>query len=118
MHELLAFLGALKTQLDRSEVAYHAYIDSGQTFLYAKILKKSNDGIRDLLLSKTHLLPPDLYGNAIALLHHIDVWSVLWEDTFLIRNPSITCVFSFANDVIFPATEVQRIIDYYNVLKR
>lgn len=113
MKNIDEFLGIVKTQLARSELAYKAYIDSGKLFLYAKILKEVNDSLRCLLVSKTHLLPPEQIMNSLSLIHHIDVWSTVWEDTFALQKPSINSVFSFENTVRYPVSEVYMLLSYY-----
>lgn len=113
MCELIDFLGEVKTQLERSHLAYKSYINGGKKFLYAKILKISNDELRDLLVRKTHLLPAEQNKNAVSLIHHLDVWSTLWEDACMFMKPSILSVFVFDNQVNFPANEVESLLAYY-----
>ena len=107
------FLGSVNTQLGRSELAYDGYLKSGKMFLYAKILKDSNDSLRDLLISKTHLLPAEHAANSLALIHHIDVWSSIWDYNFALHRPSLGSVFSFDNEVRFPHKEVALLLDFY-----
>lgn len=107
------FLGMLKTQIVRSELAYRAYINSGKIFLYAKVLKDINESIRCLLLDKTHLLPPEQVENSLALIHHIDVWSAIWEEFYLLEKPCLKSIFSFENTINFPRNEVNLLLDYY-----
>ena len=107
------FLGIVRTQLARAELAYKAYIDSGKIFLYAKILKDVNDSLSFLLVSKTHLLPPEQIKNSLSLIHHIDVWSAVWEDAYALQKPSLKCVFTFENTVNFPRHEVSLLLSYY-----
>ncbi len=118
MDQIKDFLGVVKTQVERSQIAYNHYINNGKIFLYAKILKKINDELRDHLLLKTHLLPVDQSKNALAIIHHIDVWASLWEDNYILVNPSLTSVFEFQNKVNFPAKEVQNLIEYYEEIRR
>ncbi len=106
------FLGIVKTQLARAEFAYKAYIDSGKIFLYAKILKDVNDSLRFLLVHKTHLLPPEQIKNSLSLIHHIDVWSTVWEDAYALQKPSLKSVFTFENTVNFPRHEVFLLLSY------
>lgn len=107
------FLGIVKTQLARAEFAYKAYIDNGKIFLYAKILKDVNDSLRFLLVSKTHLLPPEQMKNSLSLIHHVDVWSAIWEDAYALQKPSLKSVFTFENTVNFPRYEVSLLLSYY-----
>jgi hypothetical protein len=111
------FLGVVKTQLDRSEIAYNCYIAGGRCFLYAKILKKINEELRDLLVVKSHLLPVEQAKNALALIHHLDVWSSLWEDAYILLAPSLTSNFEFQNEINFPAKEVQNLVEYYENIR-
>jgi hypothetical protein len=117
MSDLINFLGEVKTQLDRSHLAYKSYINDGKKFLYAKILKSSNDEIRNLLLRKTYLLPNDQAKNAVALIHHIDVWSTLWDDAYISLKPSMKSVFVFDNQVNFPAKEVESLFEFYDKIR-
>ena len=117
MCDLINFLGEVKTQLDRSKLAYESYIKDGKRFLYAKILKGSNDEIRDLLLRKTHLLPNGQTKNALAIIHHIDVWSILWDDAYLSLKPSMASVFVFGNKINFPSKEVENLFEYYDKIR-
>lgn len=114
------FLGVARTQLSRAELAYNAYIKSGKTFLYAKILKVANDALRDLLVRNTHLLPIEQTTNALALIHHIDVWGAIWEESVASEKPSLMDVFTFENGVNFPREEVALLMEYYekNFCKR
>jgi hypothetical protein len=107
------FLGMMKTQIVRSELAYKAYINSGKIFLYAKVLKDINEALRCLLLENTHLLPSEHIANSLILIHHIDVWSAIWEESYLLEKPSLTTVFSFENTVNFPRKEVNMLLNYY-----
>lgn len=113
MTGITEFLGMVKTQLARAEFAYKAYIDSGKIFLYAKILKDVNDSLRFLLVNKTHLLPPEQMKYSLSLIHHIDVWSTVWEDAYALQRPSLKSVFTFENTVNFPRHEVSLLLSYY-----
>ena len=110
------FLGIAKTLLDRSDAAYKAYMSNGKIFLYAKILKQSNDALRELLINNAHLLPAEHTGNALALIHHIDVWSAIWEDAYESNKPALTSVFVFDNVVNFPRKEVALLMNYYETI--
>jgi len=107
------FLGVARTLLGRSDAAYQAYIKNGKVFLYAKILKESNDALRELLINNAHLLPMEHARNALALIHHIDVWGAIWEDTYQASQPGLMSVFAFENVVNFPRKEVEMLMDYY-----
>lgn len=106
-------LGEVRTQLDRSQIAYRAYIANGKVLLYAKIIRECNYAVRDLLIGGTHLLPTEQAKNALALIHHIDVWGTIWEDAFIASHPSLMEVFTFDNAVTFPREEVASLMKFY-----
>jgi hypothetical protein len=111
------FLGILDTLLKRGNLAYKAYLWSGEKFLYAKILKEINDAIKQLLVQNTYLLPAAQCDNAIALLHHIDVWSAIWDDVAENEKPNSSSIFIFENVVNFPHTQVTSLMTYYETLR-
>src|SRR5438552_17165381 len=55
-------LAPLAMQLARTERAFNRW-DGRNLFLEGKIIAEGNRTIRDLLLSKGHLIPPDLAGD-------------------------------------------------------
>ncbi len=107
------FLGVLKTLLERADTTYKCYIASGKKFLYAKILKECNLAITTLLIHNTHLLPKKYVKNAIALLHHLDVWNILWDSAFESQKPELMAVFGFENTTNFPREEVELLMKLY-----
>lgn len=104
------FLRLLRIQLDRADLTYKQYMKRGQVFLYAKILKECNDDLRMCVLANAHLLPKDYRADAVALIHHLDVWSALWGQAFEDTKPGPTSVFRFDNHVNFPQTAVARLV--------
>ena len=113
IHDLL---GPLDTLLKRGEVAYNNYMHNEKVFLYAKIIKENNMRIRELILKKCYLLPPEQQSNAFDLITHIDIWSVLWDD-LSDRKYSLQDVFTFENSVSFPEKSVESLLEYYQELK-
>ncbi|ACU07824.1 hypothetical protein FIC_01376 [Flavobacteriaceae bacterium 3519-10] len=65
--------GPLCFQLSRTQSAFNRY-KAKNLFLEAEVLKNSNQKIRDLLLEKSYLIPPDLTEHAKNLVEHYDVW--------------------------------------------
>ena len=116
-YQEIKFLGTLQTLLDRSKVAYNAYIFNGQIFLYAKILKECNTSIKKLLVENAYLLPSPISSNAIAIIHHIDVWETTWDDLYENTEPTLTTVFTFENRVRFPQKEASILMNYYESLR-
>jgi hypothetical protein len=107
------FLGIAQTLLDRAALAYRAYMHNGRVFLYARIMKDSNDQLREVMIQNTHILPPAQRQDALALIHHIDVWSAIWEQTFSQEKPALNSAFVFENSVNFPSKEVARLMAFY-----
>jgi len=110
-------LGHLDTLLKRGEIAYKNYITNKKTFLYATIIKDNNMRIRELILRQSHLLPSDQHQNAIDLVAHIDIWSVLWKDLNESRRHNLQDEFVFENSVTFPRKSVESLLAYYQELK-
>jgi hypothetical protein len=110
-------LGPFDMQLKRGQRAYDRYFSSGKKFLYTKILKETNGELRRLLLTKGHLLPKELRQKAIDLVEHLDVWHVLWDDLQERNRPGLDDEFVFENDVNFPKTSVDALVDFYHSLK-
>jgi hypothetical protein len=117
MNDVISFLGKFTTQICRAQIAYTQYIGHGKIFLYARILKKINDELSELLVNKAHLLPSDLHHSALTLIHHLDVWRALWDDAYKSATPSISSVFVFRNDNSFPKGAVDDLIEYYMALR-
>ena len=66
-------LGPLYMQFDRTKRAYDRW-DGKNLYLEANIIREGNTVIRDLLLTKGHLVPPDLLEHAGKLIDHYDIW--------------------------------------------
>jgi hypothetical protein len=102
----------MKVLLDRSESIYGSYMKSGKLFLYAKALKECNDEMLGCVVANAHLLPRDYRADALVLVNHLNVWTVLWDQAFERMRPGPSSVFSFANHVNFPQAEVARLLSY------
>ena len=111
--EQRVFVGKLHTLLQRGHITYKNYLSNKKIFLYAKILKDNNDGIRQLILTHCHILPAEQQVNAIQLVSHIDAWSCLWEDLYERLTPKPSDVFTFENDNTFPTKAADALISYY-----
>jgi len=70
---LCELLGPVFMQLDRTEKAFRRW-DSQNLYLEAKVVRVGNETIRNLLLDKGHLIPPDLLDAAGLLVEHYDRW--------------------------------------------
>jgi len=70
---LAELLGPVVMQLNRTKLAFDRW-NGRNLYLEAKIVREGNLAIRDTLLAKGHLIPPDLAQHAIALVAHYDRW--------------------------------------------
>jgi hypothetical protein len=70
---LFELLGPLRMQFERTKRAFDRW-DQRNLYLEGKVVREGNQTIRDLLLSKGHLIPPHLMGDAARLVEHYDAW--------------------------------------------
>lgn len=70
---LFELLGPLQMQFERTKRAFDRW-DHKNLYLEGKVVHEGNQTIRDLLLSKGHLIPPHLMGDACQLVEHYDAW--------------------------------------------
>jgi hypothetical protein len=87
-------LGPLNMQFDRTKRAFHRW-NTQNLFLEAKVVKVGNQTIRDLLLNKGHLIPPELLDDAGRLIEHYDVWLEKFESKRSSENPDLDTKFVF-----------------------
>lgn len=66
-------LGPIYLQLSRTRRAFDRWRGEN-LYLEASVVRAGNVAVRDLLLSKPHLIPPELREHASALVVHYDVW--------------------------------------------
>jgi hypothetical protein len=72
-------LGPLYTQFDRTKYAFDRW-DKKNKSLEQNIIRQGDMTIRDLLLAKGHLIPPDLRDDAYKLIGHYDLWLETYEE--------------------------------------
>ena len=70
---LFELLGPLQMQFERTKRAFDRW-NHKNLYLEAKVVREGNQTIRDLLLTKGHLVPPHLMGDACNLVEHYDAW--------------------------------------------
>ena len=98
---LSELLGPMYMQLDRTKRAFDRW--TGQNlFLEAKVIGEANKTIRDLLLNKGHLIPPNLLNDAGLLVEHYDRWLEEFEKKRLAENPDLKTPFTFVGPAGFP----------------
>ena len=94
-------LGPLYIQFDRTKRAFNRW-QSQNLFLEAKVIKEGNLTIRDLLLTKSHLIPPELLEDAGKLVEHYDRWLEEYERIRSSQNPGLHAPFVFVGPQGYP----------------
>jgi hypothetical protein len=102
-------LGPVYMQLDRTESAFGRWRDQN-LYLEAKVIGEGNRTIRNLLLEKGHLIPPNLLKDAGKLVEHYDYWLEMYESKRLAESPDLETRFIFAGPqgYPFPGASAQR----------
>ena len=70
-------------------------------------LHEANEAIRDLLLTRSHLVPPELRADADALVEHYDQWLAMYEKQRAEDGPAGPI------DIAFPSDAARRFGDAY-----
>jgi hypothetical protein len=94
-------LGPLYMQFDRTRRAFDRW-QSKNLFLEMKVIREGNLTIRDLLLSKSDLIPPELLGDAGKLVEHYDRWLEEFEGVRGNEKPELDAPFVFVGPQGFP----------------
>lgn len=94
-------LGPVNMQLDRTERAFDRWKEKN-LYLEMKVIKEGNETIRDLLLTKGHLIPPELLEDAGKLIEHYDVWLEKFEKQRLASEPDLESPFTFVGPEGYP----------------
>jgi hypothetical protein len=94
-------LGPVNMLLDRTHVAFQRWA-ANSLFLEAEIIAKSNQTIRDLLLTKGHLIPPELLKDASKLIEHYDRWLEEFNNIRNEKQPNEEEPFVFVGPQGFP----------------
>lgn len=94
-------LGPLVIQFDRTRRAFDRWRNKN-LFLEAKVIRKGNLAIRDLLLKSPHLIPPELLEHAGVLIEHYDRWLEEYERIRLDTEPELQTPFVFVGPAGYP----------------
>jgi hypothetical protein len=94
-------LGPVYMQLDRTERAFARW-RAQNVFLESKVIKEGNQIIRDLLLAKAHLIPPDLLQDAGLLVEHYDRWLEEFAKVRGDTDPDLKQAFVFVGPQGYP----------------
>lgn len=70
---LFELFGPIKMQFLRTNRAFRRW-RSRNDILEESVLRTGNLAVRDLLLAKGHLIPPELLDHAASLIEHYDAW--------------------------------------------
>lgn len=110
-------LSKLNFYFHRGEKVYSEYQKNGCIYLYARILRENNASIVELLISIYSYLPDALQKDAFDLVHHIDVWTALWDCLEKEINPKANDKFVFQNSVNYPKTAESNLLKFYESLR-
>ena len=97
-------LGPMYMQLERTRRAFQRW-DRQNPYLEGKVVKEGNLAIRDLLLTKPSLVPPELRQHASELLEHYDVWLEefeRWRSSQADTKDAPTFIFAGPKGYAFP----------------
>ena len=110
-------LGPMTIQLDRTKRAFGRWNEK-KLYLELKVVREANLAVRDLLLGKPHLIPPDLRSDAGDLVQHYDVWLEEFEKLRGGDEPDLTSEFVYAGPAgyPFPKEAEKRLVERYEKL--
>ncbi len=94
-------MGPLYMQFDRTRRAFARW-QGENLYLEAKVIREGNIAIRDLLLSKSHLIPPLLLDDAGKLVEHFDRWLEEFEKERGSKARDLQSAFVFVGPQGFP----------------
>lgn len=103
------FLGELYLHMKKAELAYKLYLAHNKQFLFAKILKTSNDSILNLLTNHAFFLTPALIEESLELMMHLSIWREKWEELEKKLQPDLETEFVFQNNFTFPREAAQKL---------
>lgn len=90
-------LGPLYIQFERTKRASERW-DRKNLYIEAHVIKEGNTVIRDLLLTKGHLIPKELLPHAGELIDHYDGWLEKFEEVKQQREAGKEVQFVFTYD--------------------
>ncbi len=107
-------LGPIHMQLDRTARAIRRWRTTN-LYLEAMIVRESNQRIRDILLTKPHLIPPELLESASLLVEHYDAWLERFDEVRRSKDPDLETTFIFGRDkgAPFPRDAAARFKDAF-----
>ena len=88
--------GPIVFQFARTKLAFDRYGGNNE-YLETEVLKDGNEKIKNLILEKSYLIPPDLMEHGNELVKHYDVWLEEFSKFRETDNPSEIKKFIFAS---------------------
>jgi len=102
-------LGPVYLLFERTSLALSRQTPNNQ-YIEREIYVKTNAAIRDILLSKAHLIPPDLLEDAAKLIDHYDHWI----ETFIQKRDVEKSTESFIYTYDFPSGSDKKFKDTFH----
>lgn len=114
---LLELLAPLKVHFDRTREAFRTWTASDK--VTEQVVKKSNEYIRDLLVTRAYLIPQDLQKDASELVKHYNAWLDEYQRVYKdgVRDSSVAFVFVGDQGFPFPKDAEQRFLQRYETLR-
>ncbi len=113
LRSLEELLAPVKLQMIRSLITLRGY-DANNEYR-EKILKECNEKIRDLLLTKGHLIPASIIPHAEELIKHYDEWLQAYRQSREVENKKeISHVFTYN----FPHASEKAFLDKFEEYRR
>ena len=108
--------GPVAMQLQRTQIAFDRWTkkDLG---LESKVIRSGNQTVRDVLLTKGHLIPGELMGDAMALVAHYDAWLLKFDALRVDAKSEEHFVFTGPDGYPFPKQAEQRFLDAFAKLR-
>ena len=94
-------LGPMYIQFDRSSRAFKRW-EGKNAYLEVHVIKVANQTIRDFLLTKPHLIPPELLDSAGKLVEHYDRWLEEFDRVRGGERPDLEAPFVFVGPAGYP----------------
>ncbi len=91
-------------------------IQTRKFFFFAKILRRQNEELRQLLQGNGYGVEDELKMEILKLLHHLNVWCEIWDYECAKRTPKLDEEFAFNNSSVFPSASVKSLMQYRNNL--
>src|SRR5215469_2396060 len=105
-------LGPMYAQFDRTASAFNRW-KAQNLYIEAKVIREGNTAIRDLLLQKAHLVPPELRDSAKLLVDHYDHWLEEYERVRETKQPGLHDPVDFVFTYDFPHDAETRFRETY-----